>query len=170
MCWCFVVCHINQQYCHHSCECVRVHVYLFVWEGKTDSPGFPLWYSRMISLISKNIEIMKKRYSHLSLHNATIKFSFLKHHVIYICFSIQVQLLFNLSAHDDFLLQIFSSLVHLVLLLIGDYLHTSKLTSKVRPHKHIFFLDSLLPSNSFQEKISHKAGSPSSHLDLHCTG
>lgn len=69
MYYCLVICHINQQYCHHSCVHVGVCLYVFVWEGKTDNQGIALWFSPMISLISKN----ETRYSHLFLHNAAIK-------------------------------------------------------------------------------------------------
>lgn len=102
----------------------------------------------MISLIPKN----ETRYSHLSLHNATVKdlvpntpcnFHLLLHPG---SVAIQPFTLLCFSSPD------ISSLVHLVSLLIWNYVHTSKFISKVRPHKHICFLNSLLPSNSFQEK------------------
>lgn len=141
-------------------------LYLFVREGITDNQGTALPYSLMISLISKN----ETRYSHLSLHNATIKDLIPKtpcnFHLLFHPGSVALQPFSFLcfSSLD------ISSLVHFISLLIWDYLHTSKFISKVRPCKHICFLNSLLHSNRFHEKNSHKAGSPSSHLKLHFTG
>lgn len=123
-------------------------LYLFVREGKTDNQGTALPYGLMISLISKN----ETRYSHLSLHNATIKDLIPKtpcnFHLLFHPGSVALQPFGFLcfSSLD------ISSLVHLFSLLIWDYLHTSKFISKVRPRKHICFLNSLLHSNSFHEK------------------